>query len=104
MPDETRPGRDGFEDWLPLSAKRIAPGEYEIVDRSGRRLWYMEGASLAEWVCSTVNGASLKERVEAEGFGGVLEELCETAKATGEGAVRHYLQLAGEVAREKKKS
>lgn len=46
---------DAFQDYLPLSAVRVAPGEYEIRDRSGRVLWRMEGASLADWVCASVN-------------------------------------------------
>jgi hypothetical protein len=48
-------GRDVFDDWLPLTARRIAPGEYEILTAEGHRLWYMEGAALAEWVCATIN-------------------------------------------------
>lgn len=58
--------KKGFEEWLPLSAKRIAPGEYEVVDREGRRLWFMEGAALAEWVCAVVNGCAVREAVEVE--------------------------------------
>jgi hypothetical protein len=46
-----------FEDWLPLSAKRTAPGEYDIVNCEGRVLWRMEGRSLAEWVCELVNAS-----------------------------------------------
>lgn len=46
---------DSFNDLLPLSATRIAAGEYEIKSADGRRLWYMEGRSLAEWVCERIN-------------------------------------------------
>jgi hypothetical protein len=45
-----------FDDLLPLAAVRTAPGEYDIMSSDGRRLWFMEGASLADWVCQSVNG------------------------------------------------
>lgn len=45
-----------FTDYLPLSAVRFAPGEYAIKDRTGRTLWTMSGAALADWVCQSVNG------------------------------------------------
>lgn len=49
---------DTFEDLLPLTPVRTAPGEYDVKDRSGRVLWHMEGASLADFVCQSVNGYS----------------------------------------------
>ena len=45
-----------FQDLLPLTPVRTAPGEYEIRARDDRVLWRMEGASLADWVCASVNG------------------------------------------------
>lgn len=45
-----------FADYLPLSPVRVAPGEYAIKDRSGRTLWTIDGAALADWVCQSVNG------------------------------------------------
>lgn len=57
-PDEVIRTIDAFEDYLPLSAVRVAPGEYEIKSRDGRTLWRMEGASLADWVCASCNGYS----------------------------------------------
>lgn len=48
--------RFGFNDHLPLTACRIAPGEYDIKARDGRVLWRMEGASFADWICASVNG------------------------------------------------
>lgn len=48
--------QDAFEDYLPLTAVRVAPGEYEIKSRDGRTLWRMEGAALADWVCASVSG------------------------------------------------
>ena len=48
---------EGFDDLLPLSPRRTAPGEYDIVDAGGRVLWRMEGAALAEWVCGVLNAA-----------------------------------------------
>lgn len=55
----------GFDDLLPLSATRIAPGEYIIKSKSGVKLWHMEGASLAEWVVASIN-ASLEARRDVE--------------------------------------
>lgn len=49
-------GESSFNDYLPLTAVRTAPGEYDIMSSNGRRLWFMEGASLADWVCASVNG------------------------------------------------
>lgn len=73
MADDTRDGgagREAFDDLLPVSARRRAPGEYEILASDGSRLWYMEGAALAEWVCSVLNAApvvsAVKEWREAE--------------------------------------
>lgn len=61
MSDETKIGEAnaGFEGWLPLTAVRLAPGEYKITARDGTVLWYMEGRSLAEWVCATLNAAAV---------------------------------------------
>lgn len=57
---------EGFEDRLPLKAVRIAPGEYRIESCDGVRLWYMEGAALAEWVVESINGyAALREAADA---------------------------------------
>lgn len=47
---------ESFADYLPLTAVRTAPGEYDIMSSNGRRLWFMEGASLSDWVCASVNG------------------------------------------------
>ena len=56
-----------FDDLLPLSARRTAPGEYDIVDKDGRRLWFMEGAALAEWVCLTLNSRPTLKALEEWG-------------------------------------
>lgn len=50
-----RVAADTFDDLIPLTAERVAPGEYEIKARDGRRLWIMDGAALAEWVCESTN-------------------------------------------------
>lgn len=51
-----------FDDYLPVSAIRTAPGEYDIRSRGGRVLWRMEGAALADWVCASVNGYDAMRR------------------------------------------
>jgi hypothetical protein len=58
---------DAFAEYLPLSAVRTAPGEYDIKDRKGRTLWRMDGASLADWVAASCNGYEtlLRENNEA---------------------------------------
>lgn len=47
---------EGFDDYLPFTAVRTGPGEYDIMASNGHRLWFMEGAALADWVCASVNG------------------------------------------------
>lgn len=64
-PDDAIQTIHGFDDYLPLSAVRIAPGEYEVKDRSGRTLWHMEGASLADWVCASANGYNAMQGILA---------------------------------------
>jgi len=54
--NEVNRNGESFDDYLPLTAVRTAPGEYDIMSANGRRLWFMEGASLADWVCASVNG------------------------------------------------
>ena len=53
-----------FDDYLPLSATRIAPGEYVVETKSGVKLWYMEGRSLAEWIVEAINanGAEMRRQ------------------------------------------
>jgi hypothetical protein len=55
MSIEYNAGRD-WSDYLPLSAVRVAPGEYDIKTCNGLTLWRMGGASLADWICASVNG------------------------------------------------
>lgn len=47
--------REGFDELLPMSPRRTAPGEYDILGADGRVLWRMEGAALAGWVCDRLN-------------------------------------------------
>jgi hypothetical protein len=60
---------EGFDDYLPLRPSCIGPGEWQIFNAQGHFLWYMEGASLAEWICEAVNQHPLlsqeRERREA---------------------------------------
>lgn len=57
--------RTGFDDWLPVRAEYIAPGEYKIVTCGGLPLWYMEGAALAEWICERINAGVYDDATDA---------------------------------------
>lgn len=66
-------GTDPFADLLPVDARRIAPGEYEMVAATGQQLFYVEGSALAEWLRDRINAApsaarsrSKKQRIEEE--------------------------------------
>ena len=61
---------NAFADLLPVEALYIAPGEYEMVSKSGQRLFYVEGSALAEWLRDRINAApaprsrSKKQKIE----------------------------------------
>jgi hypothetical protein len=68
--------RTGFDDWLPVRAEYIAPGEYKIVTCGGLPLWYMEGAALSEWICERINAIPDPGAVSGqEAFTATLDDL-----------------------------
>lgn len=61
---------DAFVDLLPVEALYIAPGEYEMIAKTGQRLFYVDGSALAEWLRDRINNAprprSKKQKIEDE--------------------------------------
>lgn len=53
-------GQASFADYLPLSPRRIAAGEWEIVGANGHRVCYIEGAAITEWLCARANAEQCK--------------------------------------------
>jgi hypothetical protein len=70
-----------FQDLLPLTPVRIAPGEYEVKTRDGCLLWRMDGAALADWVCASVNGYDAAVNALTPAF---TSDKCERCAGTGE--------------------
>jgi hypothetical protein len=64
-PGDEGKGSIGFNDWLPVRAEYIAPHEYKIVAQGGHSLFYIEGASLAEWICERINAGARAKDYEA---------------------------------------
>lgn len=76
--------RDAFADLLPVEARRIAPGEYEMVAATGQQLFYVEGSALAEWLRDRINATPApRSRTKKQKIADELRESDVTARLVG---------------------
>jgi hypothetical protein len=53
----------GFEDLLPLEARRFAAGEWTIHGKDGQQLFEVQGAAFSDWLVKTLNEGQIALQV-----------------------------------------